>query len=43
MYIPPEIQRSLQAFARLAPRTYEAWQVREAVGRPARAEPADQY
>jgi len=32
----PAARRHLQAFARLAPRTYEAWQVREAAGRPAR-------
>ena len=32
----PAARRHLQAFARLAPRTYEAWQVREAMGRSAR-------
>jgi len=32
----PAARRHLQAFARLAPRTYEAWQLREAAGRPAR-------
>jgi len=32
----PAARRHLQAFARLAPRTYEAWQVREAVGPPGR-------
>ena len=32
----PAARQHLQAFARLAPRTYEAWQVREAVARSAR-------
>jgi tetratricopeptide (TPR) repeat protein len=32
----PAERRHLQAFARLAPRTYEAWQLREAVGPPPR-------
>ena len=32
----PAARRHLQAFARLAPRTYEAWQLRETMARPAR-------